>query len=111
MDVVKEVGRKIRLLRTSRVGAKLTQADLAARAEISVSFLSMLERGERSAQLETLARLADALEVPLAQLVDFDADPQTVDPLYRPLVEYCRRQSLSRRDVDRLVALAKVVFG
>ncbi len=110
-DVVKDVGRRIRLLRTSRPGPPLTQAELAGRAEVSVSFLSMLERGERSPQLPTLARLAEALEVPLAELFGFDADPSRIENLYRPLVDYCRRRALTRRDVERLVALAKIVFG
>ena len=41
-SVVKGVGRKIRQLRLSRVGPKLTQEELSERARISVSFLSMI---------------------------------------------------------------------
>lgn len=111
MNVVKEVGKKIRLLRTSRFGPKMTQEDLAERASISVSFLSMIERGERAPHLETLAKVAQALGVPLTELFGFDADPEKLDPLYKPLVDYCRRQSMSRRDVDRLVAVAKSMFS
>ncbi len=111
MNVVKEVGKKIRLLRTSRFGPKMTQEELAQRAEISVSFLSMIERGERAPHLETLARLAAALQVPLTELFTFDSDPEKLDQLYKPLVDFCRKQAMSRRDVDRLVAVAKSMFG
>lgn len=111
VDVVKEVGKKIRQLRTGRYGPRLTQEDLADRAEISVSFLSMIERGERAPHLETLAKLAAALQVPITELFSFDTDPEKLDPLYRPLVEYCRRLSLTRRDVDRLLGVARSMFS
>lgn len=50
----------------------MTQEQLAERAEISVSFLSMIERGERAPHLETLEKLAYGLEVPIETL--FRAD-------------------------------------
>jgi transcriptional regulator with XRE-family HTH domain len=46
----------------------MTQEDLAEKADISVSFLSMIERGERAPHIETLASIAGALEVELAEL-------------------------------------------
>jgi transcriptional regulator with XRE-family HTH domain len=46
----------------------LTPAELAEKAGISVSFLSMIERAERLPHLKTLAGLANALGVPLFQL-------------------------------------------
>jgi transcriptional regulator with XRE-family HTH domain len=46
----------------------MTQEDLAERADISVSFLSMIERGERAPHIETLAQVAAALGVEIAEL-------------------------------------------
>jgi transcriptional regulator with XRE-family HTH domain len=109
-SVVKEVGRKIRQLRLSRVGPKLTQEELSERARISVSFLSMIERGERSPHLETLSKIAGALDVPLAALFD-DQGENGVDPMYRPLIEACKKYNLGKRDVDRLVAVVKTMFA
>lgn len=68
MDVVRQLGIRIRELRTTRQKGRMTQEDLAEKAEISVSFLSMIERGERAAHVLTLARLADGLGVELAEL-------------------------------------------
>jgi transcriptional regulator with XRE-family HTH domain len=59
-----KVGRRIRELRESR-RPPLTQDALADRAGISVSFLSMIERGERCPHLVTLEQLATALAVEL----------------------------------------------
>ncbi len=52
--------RNLSMLRRSR---QLTQEALAYRAGVSVSYISMLERGVRSPPLETLEALAEALGV------------------------------------------------
>ena len=110
--VVKDLGRKIRQLRLSRLGPKLTQEDLSARARISVSFLSMIERGERSPHLETLAKIAVALEVPLADLFrEPSAADQPPEAIYKPLLETCRRTNLGKRDLERLVQVVKTMFA
>lgn len=111
MNVVKEVGKKIRHLRSSRSGERVTQEELATKAGISISFLSMIERGERAPHLDTLSRIAEALGVPLSEFFAFDADLDKLDPLHRPIVDFCRRQSLTRRDLDRLLAVARGMFS
>ena len=108
--VVKEVGRRIRQLRVSRVG-RMTQEDLSERAHISVSFLSMIERGERSPHLETLASIAEALGVRIADLFRTPEEEDGIDPTYRPLVDACRRHNLGKRDVDRLVGVVRTMFA
>ena len=58
-----------RNLRTQRLRKKLSQDALATRAGLSVSMISMLERGQRGATLETLEKMAKALGVrPLSLL-------------------------------------------
>jgi transcriptional regulator with XRE-family HTH domain len=90
--------------------ARMTQEDLSERARISVSFLSMIERGERSPHLETLAAIADALEVRVADLF-VDGEERGVEPIYRPLIEACRKYNLGKRDVDRLVSVMRSMFA
>ena len=91
----------------------MTQEDLSERARISVSFLSMIERGERSPHLQTLGKIANALEVPLADLFhgDLSGNHEVIEPLLRPLVDTCRRLSLGKRDLDRLVAVVRSMFA
>jgi transcriptional regulator with XRE-family HTH domain len=50
-------------LKNQRQRRKLSQEALAAKAGLSVSYISMLERGQRSPPLDTLEVLAGALEV------------------------------------------------
>jgi transcriptional regulator with XRE-family HTH domain len=110
-SVTAMVGERIRSLRLQAREPKLTQEKLARRADISVSFLSMIERGERSAHVETLAQLADALGVPLDDL--FREEGRAVkgtDATLKPLVDFVRRHRLGRRDVERLLSVARALF-
>ena len=106
------VGHRIRQLRAQTERGRLTQERLAERADISVSFLSMIERGERSAHVETLSKIALALDVPLEQLfLDRPASVEPPDPLVRPLAEFIERKRLTRADVERLLVVAHALFG
>jgi transcriptional regulator with XRE-family HTH domain len=70
MDALpRRLGQRIKALRRGRA---MTQERLAERAEISVSFLSMIEGGRRVPHLSTLARLAGGLGLPLFELFSFD---------------------------------------
>jgi transcriptional regulator with XRE-family HTH domain len=50
-------------LKHERIRRKLSQETLAGKAGLSVSYISMLERGQRSPPLDTLEALAKALAV------------------------------------------------
>ncbi|HZR09002.1 MAG TPA: helix-turn-helix transcriptional regulator [Myxococcales bacterium] len=109
-SVVKDVGRRIRQLRVSR-SVRMTQEDLSERARISVSFLSMIERGERSPHLETLAAIAHGLDVRIADLFLDEGESSDVEPIFRPLLEACRKHNLGKRDVDRLISVVRTMFA
>lgn len=66
MDVVKLLGENVRALRRER---GLTQEELAARAEMERSYVSDLERGTRNPSVRALGRLAEALGVEPAALL------------------------------------------
>ena len=56
-------------MRRLRAKKKLSQKALADKVGISVSYVSMLERGQRSPPLETIERMAKALGVTPAALL------------------------------------------
>lgn len=56
------VGAAIRTLRTSQ---GIPQESLASRAEVDRAFMGRLERGESNPSVETLAKVAAGLGVPL----------------------------------------------
>src|SRR5688572_9357657 len=70
------VGTQVRRLRTER---GLTLAQVRDRTGLNVGYLSQVETDKASPSLETLAALADALDVPITWLlVDVAPKPQVV---------------------------------
>lgn len=67
MTLAEEIGRNIA---QARRRAGLTQGQLGERASIRQNDICRLERGHYSPHLKTLVRLAGALEVSAADLLD-----------------------------------------
>jgi transcriptional regulator with XRE-family HTH domain len=61
------LGRNVRRFRQQR---ELTQEELAFEAEIDLTYVGGIERGKRNPSLMVMARIADALSVPLAKLLN-----------------------------------------
>lgn len=102
------LGRRVRALRES---LRLTQEEFARRCGISVSFASLLERGERSPSYETLLDVAAALEVPVAELFREGAALEPHEPSHARLLEFARKAHLSRQQVERFIAVGYAMFG
>jgi transcriptional regulator with XRE-family HTH domain len=67
-------------LRRLRTEMGLSQAKLAARAELDPSTVNQIERGAREASPATLRKLADTLNVSIADLLE-DPSPKAQAPL------------------------------
>jgi transcriptional regulator with XRE-family HTH domain len=65
-DLRAAFGQRVRGLRERR---RLSQAQLAERADLDTTYISGIERGRRNPGLNTLGRLARALSVTLPLLV------------------------------------------
>ena len=57
-------GKRLRKLRRMR---DWTQEEMAEKCGMSSDFISQLERGKNSPSLDTLQKLAEVLEVPIAE--------------------------------------------
>jgi transcriptional regulator with XRE-family HTH domain len=57
-------------VRRFRQQKKLTQEELAFEAEIDLTYVGGIERGKRNPSLLVMARIADALSVPLPKLLN-----------------------------------------
>jgi transcriptional regulator with XRE-family HTH domain len=73
-----DIGRAIRFCRQQK---GLTQPQLAERAALSSSYLSVLETGKRDPSLSSLQSIARGLGVPLSVLLFVAADPSDVETL------------------------------
>lgn len=67
MDHNTVIGARVKRLRTEK---KMTLRELGERAGLSVGFLSQLERGISNIAIDTLASLADILDVPLSSFLE-----------------------------------------
>jgi len=88
-------------LRSLRELRRLTQAELGARAGIAAASISHFETGQRAPSLESLVRVADALEVSVDGLLGrapIEATAQ-IDPVFL---------KASRADAQTLDAVRRV---
>lgn len=87
-------------IRRNRKAKRMTQNELAEAAGISLSFLNFIERGARRASMETLIRIASALEVTPDELLK-DSLSTEKDVLYifpEPVDHFAR----IRKELDLL---------
>lgn len=62
-------GRRLREIRLTR---RMTQEQFAELLDISVDFLSLIERGRNAPSFETIDRMTRHLKMPVANLFTFD---------------------------------------
>lgn len=66
--LIKRFGKHVRLLRETR---KMSQEGLAIEADVPISQIGRIERGEINPTLSTMNSLAAALKIPLSELTTF----------------------------------------
>ncbi len=65
------ISNAVKLCRTAR---GISQADLAIKAGISTSYVSLIEKGKRDISISMLENIANALETPVETLIFMAAD-------------------------------------
>lgn len=86
------IGEKIKSLRKEK---KLTQTELAKKANISRSYLGDLERNRYNPSIETLNSIADALDSPRSLLID---ERENIEDCMKALMRgYCYPSELEQR--------------
>ncbi len=76
MDTLTKFGKKIREIRRLR---DFTQAELAEMCNLSNNFIALLERGRNAPSIGTLEKLADALNVSISELFEFERETGKID--------------------------------
>lgn len=69
-DVAKQLGQRIRELRNER---HMSQEEVAFKAGISPAHLGQIERALKNPTVDTVAKIAAALDLPVASLFTIDA--------------------------------------
>lgn len=68
-DIDKKVGMNIRV---ERIRKNISQEGLADMAELARSTMGIVERGEKSPSLQTIAKISNALNIDIRKLFDFE---------------------------------------
>jgi transcriptional regulator with XRE-family HTH domain len=100
-EVVRLFAERLRELRLSR---GMTQAELARRADVSVTHLSELENGEIAPGIDLVDRLARALGAAAADLLPAAAPPEPL-PVLRAQAERLFGALLERGDRETFLRL------
>ena len=105
-DLYGALGRRAAQLRHQR---EMTQQQLAELVGVQPETVSRWETGQRGMSVATLARLADALDVSLGDLLDIERTlPEpSVDPLEQQLLMVWR--TLGDRDQRSILAVARTL--
>lgn len=87
----------------------LNQEELAEKAGITGNFLGHIERGTKKASVDTIKKLADALEIPVGNLFgEVKYKPKKEDLLLKKLVSVVKDKEPAKKKL--LLKLAKLVF-
>lgn len=90
-------------IRSLRRASKISQEELGFKASISAAHLGQIERGIKNPTVETLGKIAAALDIPLRDLFSFDEPPiaRTSSPITDKIDAYL----LSMTDDERKYVL------
>jgi len=89
-DYPRLIGKKLHELRKKR---GFTQEELADRAGLNPNYYGRIERGEINVTIDTLAAIAEALEVELVDVFDFGVKVDEAK-LKRELLSLLRKQKV-----------------
>lgn len=94
------IGNRIYLLRTSR---NMTRETLAEKADISVQFLSDIEKGKKSMTVTTLKNICNALSVTPDYIITGNQETDTCNEISSIIGTLNEEQKKTIRDVILLI--------
>ncbi|MCL2392724.1 MAG: helix-turn-helix domain-containing protein [Oscillospiraceae bacterium] len=88
-EIAKTIGDRIRIY---RVRAKITQMRLAEKSGVHHTYIGQLERGEKNATLETIEKVARALNLSLETLFEAIVDGNVDNTVSREIYDLVNAQ-------------------
>jgi transcriptional regulator with XRE-family HTH domain len=108
------LGKRIRRLRKAK---KWTQEKLGERAELNYKFLGEIERGKQNPSIVTLIKLADALEISIAEFFNFENSKNfsksNIDNFNRADIEkeiFKIIKNISDKDISQVLFFLQVFY-
>ena len=94
-EIAKFVGQRIRNYRTQQ---KLSQEKLAELSGCHPTYIGQLERGEKNATLESIEKIALALDIPLSKLFEKLDDANAYDSIPLKCYEFFSAKSKAEQE-------------
>lgn len=94
-EISKFIGQRIRNYRTQK---NLSQEKLAEYSGCHPTYIGQVERGEKNATLESIEKIASALNVPLSQLFEKLGDGETTDNIPRKCYEFLSSKTKAEQE-------------
>ncbi|MEK6646305.1 MAG: helix-turn-helix transcriptional regulator [Candidatus Firestonebacteria bacterium] len=104
-ELYKLLGNRIKCLRTEQ---NLTQEKLSEKSNLHNSYIGLIERGAKGPSLETLQKIADALNVSLVDLFVEESKWKSKDRKHRELFNVIKNRT--SKQIDILIKIAKIIF-
>ena len=89
------IGQRIRNYRTQQ---KLSQEKLAELSGCHPTYIGQVERGEKNATLESIEKIASALNIPLAQLFEKLGDGEITDSIPLKCYEFLSAKTKAEQE-------------
>lgn len=98
------IGQRIRQYRTAK---GISQEELSLRSNLHASHLGQIERGEKSATLDSIEKIVNALEITFEDLFNFKSVPSNIDePSIERITSYLKiMNSEEQNDVLKVVKM------
>ena len=94
-EISKLIGQRIRNYRTHQ---KLSQEKLAELSGCHPTYIGQVERGEKNATLESIEKIASALNIPLAQLFEKLGDGEMSDSIPLKCYEFISAKTKAEQE-------------
>ena len=94
-EISKLIGQRIRNYRTQQ---KLSQEKLAELSGCHPTYIGQVERGEKNATLESIEKIASALNIPLSQLFEKLGEGENSDSIPLKCYEFLSAKSKSEQE-------------
>ena len=104
--ITKTVGQRLRNFRSQR---QLSQEKLAELAGVHPTYIGQIERGEKNITIESLEKIATALQIPLCKV--FEKLDSTSQEENYPLAAYELFAAQDSRDQKRLLHLLEEIIA
>ena len=103
-DISVKIGIRIRYLRNMK---ELSQEKLALEAGLNPAFLGHIERGLKCPTIDTLSKIATALNISLSELVNIEAEASTDNTALDKIILSIK--ALSQEDAERIAHIVSEI--